>query len=254
MPISITILTTFVVGSFSYLIVPRLSPLLRVISMAVVSLFLILFLYSYYSAAFSDPGFLPFNWIDTQRFWYSWQDQLSGMATTEAQMDFARAAENRPPGSSFSRTSGRFVMRADHICGWVANWVGKRNHKQFLLMNFYGTLLSGSLLLSMFAPDVRFGELPDWKQGWAIAIGLVEALFVMLLGGMFYQTMNDLATNRTRIQRMRQERGLSYSCEESMREVCGDGSVLGWVCPFHAFDENLVLRQDPDRDRDAIDQ
>jgi hypothetical protein len=193
-----------------------------------------------------DPGFLPFNWVETKRFWYSWEDQLNGLAVTSLQVSFARAPPNRPPGSSFSSSAGRYVIRADHICAWIANWVGKRNHKQFILFNFYGFWLGLSLLsftvaetepplLSLKVTEIAILFLSLTMEGCCA--------FTML--AVFVQLLCDLLQNRTTIQRMRREKGTgAYTCGESMREVCGNDCCGWWLCPNRAFDRSLVIRDD----------
>jgi hypothetical protein len=196
-----------------------------------------------------DPGFLPFNWIESRRFWYSWEEQLNGLAETEEQLTFARAPENRPPGCSFSGAFGRYVIRADHICGWIGNWVGKRNHKQFILFNFYGFWLALCLFVAkMIENNPAMWDLEVAEKWMQIVMAGIEGLFGFSMICVFGQLLVDLGLNRTKIQRMRNERGgQDYSCEESMREVCGEGSMMCWICPVKAFDESLVIRNDDER-------
>jgi hypothetical protein len=193
-----------------------------------------------------DPGFLPFTWVRTKRFWYSWEEQLDGLAVTDAQFAFACAPENRAPGSSFSRTSGRFVIRADHICGWIGNWVGKRNHKQFMLFNFYGFWLALALFGSAFGQrGFSFSELPFALIAAELIAAALEVTMGLSMIAVFVGLLVDLGHNRTKIQRMRNFRGIpGYSCEQSMREVCGEDAIGWWICPTAAFNKDLVVRPD----------
>jgi hypothetical protein len=244
MPIAVSILTLFPVSAFAICGIRHFPLLVLLPCLPIVTIFLFLFLYSYFSAVCLDPGLLPYNWIETRRFWYSWQDQLTGLATTPEQVAFAKIPENRPPGCSFSQAFGRFVIRGDHICGWVANWVGKRNHKQFMLLNLYGCLLAATLFGFSFAHEPYLNKLPAWEVTLILVSGLFEAIFGLMMGSMFISTLVDLSLNTTKIQRMRQLSGRSYGCMESMREVCGTGSIAGWFWPSPAFDETLVLGED----------
>jgi hypothetical protein len=246
MPITVTILTVFCITVHFVSVVPHLSLPLALISCFLILFFGSIFLSTYFMASCMDPGFLPFTWIESRRFWYSWEEQLNGLAETSDQFEFARAQQNRPPGCSFSAAFGRYVIRADHICGWIGNWVGKRNHKQFMLFNFYGFWLGISLFVFKIIeskPSVL--ELPTAEKWMQLITMGVEALFGLSMIGVFVQLLTDLSQNRTKIQRMRNASGgQDYSCEESMREVCGEGSMICWICPRPAFDESLVIRDD----------
>jgi hypothetical protein len=243
MPIAVTIMTLFCIAVHLVSVVPRISVAWAVISTILVLFFGALFLVTFFMASCMDPGFLPFTWVLTRRFWYSWEDQLNGLAVTSEQIIWARDPAHRPPGASFSAASGRFVLRADHICGWIGNWVGKRNHKQFILFNFYGFWLALTLVAFKFAErNPKLFDLPSGHK-WAqlVAAGL-EGLLGLSMLGVFGQNLADLANNRTKIQRMRNDRGLpGYTCEQSMREICGEGSRAKWIWPAPAFDRALVV-------------
>lgn len=245
-PIAVTVLVFFGLFVFFYAVEPyEYSIILQIISPFPVIISLILFLWSYYGAVCMDPGFLPYNWIQTQRFYYTWQEQLSGLAVTKQQIEFAKTDENRPPHCSFSTTYGRYVIRADHICGWINNWVGKRNHKQFLLFNLYGFVYCFLLFGFNFAVKENFFSRKMTFLFLQILSAAMEVAFGLLMICFFIQTLCDLSQNRTKIQKMRGEKGdSSYSCNDSMQEICGNGSKCLWLCPTPAFDENLVINDD----------
>ncbi|OHT08474.1 hypothetical protein TRFO_22983 [Tritrichomonas foetus] len=113
---------------------------------------LIFFFWSYFSSVLMDPGFLPYDWSSTRRTKYSWIEQLEGLAINSQQIEYVET-HPRPVNSCFSHSSGRLVLRPDHICGWIANWVGKRNHKNFILMMFWGSLFTLSLFWPRFLPS-----------------------------------------------------------------------------------------------------
>lgn len=246
MPIFVITLFLYVFGIHIIYVDRFLSTATAVISTIFVMLFGILFMWSYLGAVCMDPGFLPFDWIRTRRFWYSWEEQLSGIAMTEEQVAFAKTPENRPPGCSFSGTSGRYVIRADHICGWIANWVGKRNHKQFMLLNFWGFLFTATLLASMFLQEIDFMKLPLQTMLLELVAGVFELSFMLILLMMGTTSLYDLAQHQTKIQRMRNEHNDSraFTFEQSMREICGSGSKCMWFIPTPAFDRSLVLTED----------
>ncbi|OHT09148.1 DHHC zinc finger domain containing protein [Tritrichomonas foetus] len=246
-PILVTCLTLFCLIDYFVTAAPYQYKIIQIIAPFPIFIFLGLFMWSYFGAVCMDPGYLPFNWIQTQKFYYTWQEQLSGIAVTQEQVNFAKTPKNRPPHCSFSTSAGRYVLRADHICGWIANWVGKRNHKQFMLMNLYGGLYAGCLFAFQFGvKDLH--QMFDREMSILIpqVLGLaLDGAFMLVLICMFFQTLSELAINRTKIQKMKNmEGGKSYSCLESMQEVCGTGNKCLWCCPTPAFDETLVMTAD----------
>lgn len=254
-PIMVTVLAIFCLFVFFYAVEPYCySIIIQIIAPIVIIISMILFLVSYFLSVCMDPGFLPYDWVKTKKFFYTWQEQLSGLAVTQSQKDFAKVQENRPPHCSFSQTSGRYVIRADHICVWIANWVGKRNHKQFMLMNLWGFVYCALLFGFNFAVKESFF---DRKMKFLI-LQIVSIAIEIMFGGVmicfFFQSLYDLAQNRTKIQKMRGESGdSSYSCMDSMQEVCGTGSKCLWCLPTPAFDENLVITNDMPPIEDDLD-
>lgn len=204
---------------------------------------LAMFLWSYLAAVCMDPGFLPYDWFATQRTKYSWEEQLEGLATTSEQFEFAMS-HPRPLGSCFSSRSGRFVLRPDHICGWIANWVGKRNHKQFILMMIYGSLFASSLAwprLLIRLPNVQHSDPLEFLRELAIVI---ECIFTVgLLSGFASQIIN-LRYNSTKLDRLKKRKQTFKNPETTkfytgFHEVCGNGSKCFWLLPTPAFDDSI---------------
>lgn len=244
MPIFVSILVLFCLVDYFVVVAPYQYKAIQIIAPFPIIITLVLFLWSYWGAVCMDPGYLPFDWITTQKFYYSWEDQLSGLAVTSEQIKFGRENSNRPPHCSFSSTAGRYVIRADHICGWIANWVGKRNHKQFMLLCFWGGLFCGFLTGFNFGIKDGFFDRPMELLIPQLVGIAIEGPFCLVLLGMFATTVVDLAVNRTKIQRMRGEGGKHYSFKESVQEVCGTGNCCTWWWPTPAFDENMVITAD----------
>lgn len=242
MPVIVTALILYPFLIYVFVILPAYdSQKLQIIALVEVSIALVLFLWSYMYAAFSDPGYLPFDWIRDKKMKYSWQEQMTGLGVRQDQIDFAKS--HRPSFASFSKSAGRFVIRADHICGWIANWVGKRNHKQFILMTFWGSFYC----LSLFIWDM-FGVTSIAKSMLKMVVVMsvfgLECMFGMMMMFAFVSTMKDLRQNVTKIQKWKNERNMDaneYSFEEAMREVFGKGSFWCWCVPVPAFGEDLGI-------------
>ncbi|KAK8863905.1 hypothetical protein M9Y10_011597 [Tritrichomonas musculus] len=246
MPILVTFLAVYCLFVYFFAILPyQYTIIIQIISPFPILFSFVLFIWSYYAAVCMDPGFLPYNWINTQKFYYTWQEQLSGLAVTPAQKEFAKDQKNRPPHCSFSQTSGRYVVRADHICVWIENWVGKRNHKQFMLLNLWGFCYCFLLFGFNFAIKEDIFERKTHLLVLQLTGMGIEAMFGFITCSFFFICLYDLAKNRTKIQKMRGEKGdFSYRCIDSMQEVCGTGTKWLWCCPTPAFGKNLIITND----------
>lgn len=55
---------------------------------------------------------------------------MSGVITNEEQYTFAFSG-TRPERATLSRQARRLVLKADHICKWLSNWVGLKNYRYF---------------------------------------------------------------------------------------------------------------------------
>ena len=200
---------------------------------------LILFLWSYFSAACSDPGYLPYDWIRTKKFYYSWEELIPGIAIREDQFLFAQF--HRPPGASFSKYSGRFILRADHLCGWITNWVGKRNHKHFLLLLFWGMIYCGSLIGWQFT-------FIHWPQGpkllFLIFSDSFVCTFLISFVLIFAEAIVNLIHNQTSIDTWNHRKNPHNSTKDACKEICGDQSILCWLIPIPPFGKNLTIGND----------
>ncbi|OHT06220.1 DHHC zinc finger domain containing protein [Tritrichomonas foetus] len=239
-PIFVIFVINYCVVAFFVATFPILTPNhLKIVSPIVLTIEFVLFGWSYLSASFSDPGFLPYDWVRTKNTWYSWEDQLTGFALRPDQIQFAQ--NHHPPYASFSTLSGRYVIRADHFCGWITNWVGKRNHKQFILMNFYGFLFCSTLcVFKMFTSESLFKTnrnlfIVD------VAATLFELSFAFTLFGFLCSNLWNMFLNRTQIQKWKNTTGKNTRRCNGCREVFGDGNPCLYCIPTHAFGKDLVF-------------
>jgi hypothetical protein len=199
-----------------------------------------LFLVAYLQAAFRDPGYLPFNWTPSDRTKYSWRELMAGTAVTREQLAHVSVTP-RPPGCSFSGSYGRYVIRADHICGWIANWVGKRNHKHFLLMMAWGAFAAVSLFAWHFAPRGHFEPASLLGIADFLAVG-IEGGFAITLVVVLVRYSGEALTAQTTIDRYKGIAApVDLSKREIMEQICGKGSVWCWVCPTDAFQSDVLL-------------
>jgi hypothetical protein len=244
MPFAISLITFYCYSLFIIASFIRFTlPIIRILSIIESTISTILFHITYLHAVCRDPGYLPFNWdSDEPRTKYSWRELMSGTAIDENQQRFVHYSRY-PPGCSFSKTYGRFVIQADHVCVWIANWVGKRNHKHFLLMMVWGAIASVSLFGWRFAPRKSFEGVKGIFVLDIIA-AVIEGIFALTLIGSFVEFMGEAMSGETRVDRFngRLKRRILTKME-ALRLICGDGSVWCWSCPIDAFPDEIELLQ-----------
>ena len=196
---------------------------------------LVMFAWSYFGASCMDPGYLPFDWVREKRLRYTWQEQLTGLGVRQDQIEFAK--NHRPRFASFSKSAGRFVIRADHICGWIANWVGKRNHKQFMLLLFYACLYTLALSTSRFLVSQPLEQCSPTLGFFADMCSFLEIMISMILLANAISNCIQMASNRTTIEswkNIQNTEGRTFR-----EEVCGSSPLLCWLCPIPAFSDDL---------------
>lgn len=236
MPIAVSVIVLYCLLVYWTLIFPRLPLFIeKVVSSVEISVLLIMFIWSYIATMLMDPGFLPYTWHLSKKTKYSWEEQLTGLANREEQIEYAK--QHKPPFASFSSEAGRYVIRADHICGWVCNWIGKRNHKQFMLMSLYGCLLALSFLIwgLVIMLGVKIYEVLYFP---IVLSFMIEIFMGSLLANAFYHTSVNLSYGQTDIMLYKKEKPQNNdSCCLNWKRVCGYKSILSWICPTPAFNE-----------------
>jgi len=177
--------------------------------------------WSYLRTALSDPG------TDECPEWVAWSKQRQ--ADPEAAdgagkgEDVARARRKgwapgqvlwcdicgaeRPERAHHCSQCGRCILRMDHHCPWVGNCVGWRNHKYFLLLNFWSFWACLVLLLTLKGGDLAgalkiLGALDTNAQVALIAGILLALVFFMITGFMFLYSMAMAARNYTAVEEL----------------------------------------------------
>jgi hypothetical protein len=201
----------------------------------------VLFIWTFMTASCADPGYLPFDWARTRRTKYAWDELMGGSAINTEQFDYVKAVD-RPPSCSFSHYVGRYVIRGDHICGWIGNWVAKRNHKHFILSLFWGGIASGSFIIWKFVPRTPLFEGTAIKTFELATLVINIAVgSVMLLSGLSF--LMEACSSQTRIQKFKNAEIAEVSRMEAMKQICGNHHVCCWICPIDAFGDEIILEE-----------
>lgn len=201
----------------------------------------IMFLWSYLAAVLMDPGFLPFNWFETQKSWYCWEEQLSGIAINDEQLEYVNN-HPRPVDASFSTKFGRFILRGDHICGWIANWVGKRNHKQFILLMFWGSIFTLSLGLPRIFDGPSLHDFSEFLESLENIVFGIEIFVSVFLFSMGVSQIIEASYNRTKIRMYKGMETENTKKMDGLKEIFGYGNILLWVIPTPAFEKGIPLK------------
>ena len=110
----------------------------------------ICFIIGYYAIIIKGPGYVPYNWFETHKTKYTWEESMRNIAIYNDQVKFAQSSVDRPRRSCFSKEARRFVLRADHYCKLGKSWIGLKNYRYFILTCFYCFLFSFSIVLSRY--------------------------------------------------------------------------------------------------------
>ena len=183
-------------------------------------------------ARFKNPGFLPFNWALTKKKKFTINEMHEGVATTELQMRWAKAHES-PNRSWLSGGDGYFVLRGDHYCPWVGNFIGIKNHRYFIM---------GLVSLSIFASTMWYLAIVNIINGTMkihilgkIALIAGGAFLTLLVLSQAYTQIYQITFNTTTTERLKGNSMKYYKGDkcEGWVDICGPKSWMPlWCCPF----------------------
>lgn len=234
MPLFASVLMTYSIFFYFFRTFPRLSYIRGIVMSILVSFSYIMFMICYYLTMCSDPGYLPYDWIKTKKTKYAWEELLPGTAIRDDQVTFAKSSQLE--FAYFSRQSGKFVVRGDHICSFVTNWIGKRNHKYFQLMLFYGsfyTLLVPVLFFTVYKKKEK--TVYDIVQFCNSAL---ELLFFCFMITFLFDDCFRLLAGKTQLNMDYDSINLRLS---NVRDIYGHGSICFFCCPTQAFGAEIEL-------------
>lgn len=202
-----------------------------------------------------DPGYLPYyfpamyynqdpespgnqndktdsNNIKYGRKTFTLDELRSGTAIHQEQIDWARN-QRRPERIRFSAGIGYFIVRGDHICQYINNWVGLYNHRWFMIAIFYLMLyIFDYIFVYTYEKFVTHNvSCPKYMTPILLLIGLP---FLFLLFNNFFNQCVSISNNLTLLSMFKGE-FINYSrgsCLNNWEDVFGPKKyLLFWFLP-----------------------
>ncbi|XP_019447214.1 PREDICTED: probable protein S-acyltransferase 14 isoform X2 [Lupinus angustifolius] len=175
---------------------------------------LVMLLWSYFAAVFTDPGSVPPNWRPAIDEEIGEANPLVGSDlnndvpsdSSHQRIRYCRKCNQvKPPRCHHCSLCGRCVLKMDHHCVWVVNCVGALNYKYFLLFLFYTfleTTLVTASLLPLFLAFFSDGEIPGSPGSLATTFlaFVLDLAFALSVLGFLIMHISLVASNTTTIE------------------------------------------------------
>lgn len=183
-------------------------------------------------ARWKNPGYLPWNWAVTKKRKFTVQELRDGKASQDDQDNWAKSHES-PERAWYTKAQGYFVLRGDHNCSWVGNFIGLYNHKYFLLgvlgfCVFVDCWLHNFIYLMYY----RKFKMPIYLFLPFLGVGL---FFVFLANNQFLAQCRLLTYNITLCEHLKQRDFQYYHDDnwEGWEDVFGPKKyILLWLIPI----------------------
>ena len=185
----------------------------------------------YFVTHFSNPGILPWYWATTKQRVYTIEELRGGFATNQDQVQWGKT-HDWPIRGFFSGHHGCIVLRADHFCSYISQWIGLKNNRYFVQSVFYCTI-------SLFHYEVLFFKVyqdPEFVRTSFTYIGFILAVtgFLFLHGPQLFSVLWRVATNKTFIELyFGQENVYSKDIISNFEEIFGTRKLFPlWFFPI----------------------
>ena len=253
--VSFVIISSYCVFLFVH---TKIIPWLQTWMILLMTVLMLLFIVSYFVGILEGPGYLPFYYpfraedvLDKPHITKSDID-LTGIVSTKEQFDYVK---NQPTMHrvKFFQSARRIVIRPDHFCAWFATFIGKKNHKLFMLFNIWGFIY-----ISLFFASSAYSfylclldvDLMGVKMIICIIYMMLAFFFMTMTGSFSCETIYNLSTNTTSFEKMTAKKNKirrrpRCNCKESWEEVFGPTSQWYTYCipwsPYHNVDEYDII-------------
>ena len=187
-------------------------------------------LWSFFISLWANPGVLPYDYFSNPRKKYTLNEICAGSASTEEQYKYAKS-QKRLGRMIFSVRTGTYILRADHFCPWIGNYVGAYNRHQFILATLYISLAcSFAFGTSIYAYNNY--HVFYWPR--LLPYLFITGAFSFLCGFQFFTQLYSITKNVTYIEMIKQSKPIyDRGCFNNWEEVCGKREyLLCWLLPI----------------------
>jgi palmitoyltransferase len=163
--------------------------------------------FNYYKAVNTSPGDVPREWLAEQMKNAEELKQSSSITVKDESFSkyCNRCEQPKPPRAHHCHICDKCVCRMDHLCPWINNCVGYKNHRYFFLFIFYLWLSSVYytivlILLSWQFIIIANPILYDEWQSWFVVIEAFSGSVGISMTGFFFWNLYLIATNQTTVE------------------------------------------------------
>ena len=197
---------------------------------------------------FSNPGYLPWYWSIDKKKNFTNKELRDGKAYHDDQIEFARNSE-KPNRSYFSGKSGYIILRADHFCSWVNNWIGIKNHRYFII-----AIGSSSFYLSLFIYQffkTLYLKTHNFSKFYITFIIILSIFFYFVITAQFISQIFQVTKNFTTIERLKHQ-DLNFYFKnklEGWEDICGSIKYFYLWClpiPLTQFNDGFSYDKYPE--------
>lgn len=174
---------------------------------------------------FMNPGYLPFFYpAQTDRKEFTKEEFRLGYACQQEQYDWVKK-QKRPNRSCFSERVGYIVMRPDHYCGWVTNWIGYRNHRYFIIFTTCASIYVDVIFFNV-CHMFYYHRKEHTLIGYILMV-CFSAFFGLLFSLQAYFQYKRISINITLLELMkRQVPYYDRGCLNNWSEICGSKKLI----------------------------
>lgn len=153
----------------------------------------------YLTVHFTSPGILPWNWESTKQRFYTKDELRDGIAINHVQKEWGKN-HDWPARSFFSGNFGAIILKAEHYCPWVSQWIGLRNFKFYIQSLFYSVIFTIEYLYIAYNVYKNPEATQIKKQLIYISSILVSLFFLYSFTTNFFINIYRVAFNYTLVE------------------------------------------------------
>lgn len=191
----------------------------------------IMIVISLFRTVFTNP-YLPFFYpAQTDRKEFTREEYRLGYAYAKEQSDWAKK-QKKPNRSSFSDKAGYFIIRPDHYCAWVQNWIGYKNHRFFIIFTIYGAIYFDILFLNCLHMIYYHRKVHTFLCFSFITLN--SGFFSFLFTTQAFIQLNNTSYNITILEIIKRQKNFyNRGCLNNYSEICGSKKLMflwPWPC------------------------